>query len=51
MNSDSNYLVMHLGNWREVILNGLFIEPNRQSLAGQNLILFTPDAADAAGPW
>ena len=24
---------------------------NRQSLAGQNLILFTPDAADAAGPW
>ena len=26
-------------------------QANRQSLAGQNLILFTPDAADAAGPW
>ena len=24
---------------------------NRQSLAGQNPLLFTPDAADAAGPW
>ena len=26
-------------------------QPYRQSLAGQNPILFTPDAAGAAGPW
>ena len=29
----------------------ILVQCNRQSIAGQNPILFTPDAADAAGPW
>ena len=50
-NSNYHQTRMLTTNVSRPLFRPFFLPPYRQSLAGQNPILFTTDAADAAGPW